>query len=253
MSMITDPVSAPAYLLRGWRLIQQPGLRRYALAPLAINLLVFATATALAIWQFNRVIAWSQSQLPQWLDWLAWLLWPVFIVAVVLIFAYTFTLLANLIAAPFNSVLAARVEARLSGTSPQGPERGLVREAGVAVVNECRKLGYFAVRALPLFVLMLIPGLGVLAAPLWLLLSAWFLGMEYLDYPMGNHGFSFPQVRAAARQAPLAVLGFGSLILLVTTLPLANLVVMPAAVAGATQLWVDRLRPSAGQQARAER
>ena len=91
MSMITDPVSAPAYLVQGWRLIQQPGLRRYALAPLAINLLVFTAATALAVWQFNRVIAWSQAQLPQWLDWLAWLLWPVFIIAVLLIFAYTFT------------------------------------------------------------------------------------------------------------------------------------------------------------------
>ena len=64
MSMITDPVSAPAYLVQGWRLIQQPGLRRYALAPLAINLLVFTAATALAVWQFNRVIAWSQAQLP---------------------------------------------------------------------------------------------------------------------------------------------------------------------------------------------
>ena len=253
MSMITDPVSAPAYLVQGWRLIQQPGLRRYALAPLAINLLVFTAATALAVWQFNRVIAWSQAQLPQWLDWLAWLLWPVFVIAVLLIFAYTFTLLANLIAAPFNSVLAARVEAQLSGTSPHAPERGLVREAGVAIANECRKLGYFAVRALPLFVLMLVPGLGVIAAPAWLLLSAWLLGLEYLDYPLGNHGFSFPEVRAAARQAPLAVLGFGGLILLVTTLPLANLVVMPAAVAGATQLWVERLRPRAGELARAAR
>ena len=64
------------------------------------------------------------------------------------------------------------------------------------------------------------------------------LALEYLDYPMGNHQIRFPEVRERARAERLNTLGFGGGVLLSSSVPLLNLFVMPAAVAGATVLYL---------------
>ena len=73
---------------------------------------------------------------------------------------------------------------------------------------------------------------------MWLLFSAWMLALEYLDYPLSNHGRLFPHYRGALRQRRWLALGFGGAVLLLTLVPLLNFIVMPAAVAGATALAV---------------
>ena len=65
------------------------------------------------------------------------------------------------------------------------------------------------------------------------------LALEYLDYPMGNHGLLFPEQRRRARERRLLVLGFGAAISGLTMIPVINFLVMPLAVAGATALWVE--------------
>ena len=98
--------------ITGFRLILSPGLRRFVMIPLLINVSLFSTA----IYFFGKQIdAWIEQLLPGWLSYLEFILWPLFAITIFFIVFYSFTLLANLIAAPFNSLLAARVEARLSG------------------------------------------------------------------------------------------------------------------------------------------
>ena len=43
------------------------------------------------------------------MGWLHWLLWPLFVLTVLIVVFYAFSLVANVIAAPFNSLLAERV------------------------------------------------------------------------------------------------------------------------------------------------
>jgi len=81
-----------------------------------------------------------------------------------------------------------------------------------------------------------------LAAPfLWAYFMAWMLSLEYADYPMDNHGIRFRQVRASLRTRRLTSMGFGGMATLCSFVPLLNLLVMPAAVAGATLYWVREL------------
>ena len=47
---------------------------------------------------------WLLQRLPGWLAWLEWLMWPIFALAVVLLLFYTFTMIANIIGAPFAGV-----------------------------------------------------------------------------------------------------------------------------------------------------
>jgi CysZ protein len=240
IAMLNDYLAGLRYPFRGLSLIRRRGIRPMVVIPLALNILLFGLGIFLAA---RYVGASLDTLLPDWLDWLRWVLWPLFVIGVLAVVFFGFTLIANLLGAPFNGTLAARVESRL--TRGPAPDSGLTwyREATVAVINELRKMLYFILRAVPLLLLFLIPGVNLLAPLLWLAFGAWMLALEYADAPMGNHGLSFRDARQRlADNLPLA-LGFGTGMLLITLVPVLNFLAMPAGVAGATAMWVDRLRP----------
>ncbi|HQU15334.1 MAG: sulfate transporter CysZ [Chromatiales bacterium 21-64-14] len=247
------PVTGARYFLRGVGLLRHPRLRSVVILPLLINALLFAVVIGAATSEFN---GWVDRLIPAWLEWLRWLLWPLFAVTVLVVVFYTFTVLANLVGAPFNILLAARVEALLGGAAPALGTgwRSLAREAARGIGSELRKLRYFTVRAIPLLLLFLVPGVNLVAPFLWLAFSAWMLTLQYADYPMGNHGILFPEQRRRMAAQPLLALGFGGLTLLATLTPVANFLAMPAAVAGATAMWVENLAlPGVHTTRRAER
>lgn len=247
--MLADnPLSGAAHFLRGFRLMVQPGVRKWMVIPLLLNILVFAGGIAAGAAGFAELVAWVQTATPGWLDWLAWLLWPLFVIAALLVVFYAFTLVAALVAAPFVGPLAAAVEHHLTGARPGDDEEGLKALATGVVADvgaEVRKLGYFAVRAVPLLLLFLIPVVNVLAPVAWFLFGAWTLAQEYLDAPLGNRGLRFPDQRPVLGQRRWTVLGFGAAAAIATAIPVLNFLVLPAAVAGATSLAVARL-PRAG-------
>lgn len=105
-------LAGPAYLLQGFRLIRRPGLRRFVLIPLMINAALFTAVIGYGFSEFHALI---DTLLPPAFEWLEWLLWPLFALTVLVIAFYSVGLIANLIAAPFNSLLAAAVERDLTG------------------------------------------------------------------------------------------------------------------------------------------
>jgi len=223
-------------VLDGLRLVLRPELRHFVAIPFLINLLVFSGLVWLGLDQFEGFMDWILP--PQgWLSYLRWLLWPLFALAAVLIVFYTFTAFANLIAAPFNALLAEKVEILLTGRRP--PQTGpLWKDVLPSVFSELRKTLYFLLRAIPLLILFLIPGINLAAPFLWLLFNAWFLALEYGDYPMGNHGIRFGDQLLRLKTRRLASLGFGGGVTLLMLIPLLNFLAMPAAVAGATLFWI---------------
>ncbi|MCY1176031.1 Sulfate transporter CysZ [compost metagenome] len=104
--------------------------------------------------------------------------------------------------------------------------------------RELRKLAYFLPRALGLLVLSLIPGVNLVAAPLWLLFGVWMMAVQYIDYPADNHKLGWNEMLAWLREKRWQSLGFGGITYLALMIPVVNVLMMPAAVAGATLFWV---------------
>lgn len=236
-----NPVSGALYFVRGFAIVTRPGIRRYVVIPLLINTVLFA---ALAYFGASWLAGFATDMLPGWLDFLAWILVPGFVVAALMAGFYTFNLLANFIAAPFNGLLAEAVERHLTGRSPPSAGRGwgtLLREIGPAIAAETRKLAYVAIRSLPPLLLFLIPVVNVVAPFVWMVLGAWMLAVTYLDYPMANHGIGFAELRARLADRRLLSLGFGGAAMAALTVPVLNFLVIPCAVAGATAMWVEQL------------
>lgn len=224
----------------GLRLIMSPGLRRFVIVPLLLNLIIFAGLAYLGGIYFDAFMdRWLPTQ--SWLEFLRWLLWILFAAAYSLTLFYSFTLLANLIGSPFNAILAARVEEKLTGNRPAKSDESLLQALAPAVLGELGKILYFITRALPLLVLFFVPGLNILVTVGWLLFGFWFLAVEYADYPMGNHGLRPRQQRQRLRRRRYKSLAFGAGVTVMMLIPLLQFAAMPAAVAGATRLWVRDL------------
>jgi len=154
---------------------------------------------------------------------------------------FGFTLIANLIASPFNGILAARVEEKLTGKRPTDADESVLAAIGPALAGELGKIIYFVSRALPLLILFLVPGLNILAGIGWVVFGLWFLTIEYADYPMGNHSLKPGAQRERLRHRRLNSLAFGAGVSVLMLIPVLQFAAMPAAVAGATRLWIDDL------------
>lgn len=229
------------YFFTGLRLLTRPGLKRFVAIPLIINVSIFAIVLRFGLQWFDQYL---DKLLPDWLSWAEFILWPLFALSFFLLIFYLFALLMNLFAAPFNGILAEKVEQYLHGQTVASSNVSftqLLKEIPRSIGNEISKLVYFLLRSIPLLLLFLIPGVNVAAPILWFLFSAWMLSLEYLDYPASNHGIQFKTTRELARQRRAHSIGFGVAVTGFTMIPLLNFIVMPAAVAGATAWYVDSL------------
>ena len=235
-----------SYLTSGLGLIARPGLRWFVLLPLSVNIIVFAGMLYGLIQQFDQAMTLLVPSVPDWLQWMEYVLWPVFVVLLLVMVFFTFTLIAGLLAAPFNGLLSEKVEQQLRGQSIESPFswRELIAIAPRTFQREWQTLGYFLPRTLGLVILSFIPMGNLLAAPLWLLWGVWMVSVQYVDYPADNHQFSWSETLSWLRERRWATLGFGSVTYLALLIPGLNLLIMPAAVAGATQFWVQEQRHS---------
>lgn len=238
--MITAPFRGIGYLLQGIPILFHKDIRPFVLVPLLINVVLFSFGIWLGIEQFDALM---NRLLPDWLSWLEWLLWPVFAVIIFFAVFYTFSLIANLIAAPFNAILAERIEAKLHGL-PIPPFQGYKSLPGIigrTFKSEARKLMYMLKWLAVLIILTLIPGINVIAPIAWAIYGAWMLAIEYVDYPMGNHELYFDDELKQLKRHRMTALGFGGALAIVTAIPFLNFLAMPAGVAGGTVFWVREL------------
>jgi len=240
---MTNPIKGAQYFLRGLSLLNQSGIRQFVIIPFLLNLSIFAVSMYFAIDYFSIFLNWINSQLPDFLSWLTWILWPLFFIICLLVFSFTFSIIANLIAAPFNSFLAHAVEEKLTGTPPPNNGRSLLDEILFSIKNELRKLIYYIAWAIPIIILSFIPVINLLTPFIWILYGAWIMSLQYLDYPMGNYAMSFKDIRANLAEKRILTLGFGSITTAATMIPIVNFLVMPTAVAGATILWIEEYLP----------
>lgn len=242
MNPVTEFSAGPVYLMRGFNLIRQRRLRAYVVMPLLINIVLIVAMISLFGWQLDAWLDAWLAGLPDWLAWLEAVLWWIGLVTATLLFCYFFTFLATLVASPFNGILSAHVEQYLIGRQPD-TDMTLAAEMTDGVVGTVRMLTFSLSRACLLgvisLILLFIPVINAVIPLLWFAFGAFMLAFEYLDAPMGNRGLAFQTKLAHMRSRRWRYIGFGSVVTLLTAIPLVNLVIMPAAVAGATALYLD--------------
>ena len=235
------------YALNGFSLIFAKGIRPFVVMPLLINIVVFSLGIWLARSQFDDLMATMLGWLPSWLSWLQWLLWPLFYGLILIAVYYTFTIVANLLASPFNALLAERVEQKLHGqVIPESKGyKALIGLMGKTIGSELKKVLYMLKWLPVLLIISVIPGVNFIAPFAWAVYGAWMISLQYTDYAMGNHELFFKNELVLLRKNRSMALGFGGALTLLMMIPVLNFFVMPVGVAGGTAFWVKRLSLSA--------
>ncbi|MFT6388802.1 MAG: CysZ protein [Cellvibrionaceae bacterium] len=238
------------YFVQGMSLLAQSGMKRYVLIPILANIIVFFILTGWLIQYFSSITDWFNGLLSfgPWLAYLATfiatLLSGVIFFTLLLVYGYSFNLITNIIAAPFYGLLAARIEAHLTGATL--PSESFSKMAARTLRRETTKLWYFITRgiavAIGLFILAFIPFVNLLVPFLALLWGAWVMTLQYADYPADNNKQSFIELRKKLKQRSYSTTGLGSTIMLGSMIPIINIFVMPIAVAGGTLYWSNELR-----------
>lgn len=229
------------YFFKGFSLVNQKGIRRFVLVPLIVNFVLFTTAFVYLIDQIGIQVDWIREQIPSWLSWIEFLLFPIALFVILLLFSMVFSSVANWLAAPFNGVLAERVEQKLRGITPQQDSfMAVIKAIPHTLIREWRKLLYFIPRFIGFFLIgWFFPVIGQIV---WFLFIAWTLAIQYCDYAFDNNRIEFDHMRQVLRQNKSACFGFGSAVSIFTMVPILNLIVMPVAICGATAMWVEKLR-----------
>ncbi len=222
-----NPILAVGFLFKGLKLLARPELRKFIIIPMLINVVLYSVALTLGYFYISDLI---DQFIPGWLQWLSWVLWPLFFISFFIGGFFTFTVAANLLAAPFYGKLSAKTLAMVSDQAFATAEQPLPK----VLLAETKRIGYLGSRALPLLILSIIPGLNVIAPFLWALFGAWGMALEYLAYPLENQGVLFSEQKALVKSVRLGALSFGGLAVLGLTVPVLNIIVAPAAVIGAT-------------------
>ena len=241
---MANTLSGFGYFFRGMGLLTRPGLRRFVVIPLLANIAVFALMAG-AIYQARSglYIDYTSNFIGDW-EFLAWIVTPLIWLFGTLVSGYISIFIVLFLTSPFHGLLAERVEEYVTGEAivNEGSALQMVLAIPRGFLREIQKIVHYVPMALLVLIITLIPGINVVAPLLWILLGAWMMSLQFVDYPMDNHRLSFGEVRAACSARRSTSITFGAVVAFVSGLPILNLILIPAAVAGATLLWCEELR-----------
>ena len=241
---MANTLSGFGYFFRGMGLLTRPGLRRFVVIPLLANIAVFALMAG-AIYQAlsGLYIDYTSNFIGDW-EFLAWIVTPLIWLFGTLLSGYISIFIVLFLTSPFHGLLAERVEEYVTGEAiaNEGSALQMVLAIPRGFLREIQKIVHYVPMALLVLIITLIPGINVVAPLLWILLGAWMMSLQFVDYPMDNHRLSFGEVRAACSARRSTSITFGAVVAFVSGLPILNLILIPAAVAGATLLWCEELR-----------
>jgi CysZ protein len=212
-------------------LLTRPGLWPLALAPVILATVLVFAGLVIAWFVGARIetrIAPAPGTAPVWVELsTSLLLWT----AVLGSGVFLGLGVALALTSPALDRLSSHVEARVRGRAGAS-RRGKAWEAWQALRGSL-----YALAAAPgVFLLGLIPVAGPVLAVVW---GGWALAFQMTDPALSRRGMSFAQKRRWHRSWRPESLGFGLAGMVALLVPVANLIVAPALVAGGTLLVLD--------------
>jgi CysZ protein len=148
-----------------------------------------------------------------------------------------FTAITLIIGGPFYEHIAETVEDTHLGGVPEAERVTWLKSAAVGVRDAILLVGLAILLAVPLFAAGFIPVVGQTVVPvLAVCVNATLLGIELTGIPFTRRGLKLDVRRRVLRKRRAVTLGFAVPTYLLCLIPLAALVVLPAAMAGGTVL-----------------
>ncbi|MBA2656891.1 MAG: sulfate transporter CysZ [Tatlockia sp.] len=234
---MTDFVKGMIYFMAGFRHLATKGLKRFIILPIAFNFLLFAGLFYLIYHYVFPYSYYLTSYLPSWMNFLNSLFLVIFALCFFLLFLSMFTVLFNIVAAPFNGLLAEKTQNLLYQSKI--PVLSLTQITLRSIKRQGQFLAYFLPRFFGMVILFFVPFIHFIYPFLWLLFTAWILSIQYQDFVMDNNLINFSEMRQKVGEKTMLSLGFGLAINFLSFVPVLNLLTLPAAVIGGVIFYCE--------------
>jgi len=215
-------------------------LSLYIAAPLLINVVLLGGILAVGYLYFGR---WIDAGVQ--IEWaralgvvLRALVKIVFVIAGLVVMFFTFTLVGDLVAAPFNDLLSEKTEQLALGTGFEEPFvlKQFARDVMRSIAEALKLLMFKVAILVPLLLFLFVPVVG--AVPIFVA-ALFFAALDYLDLPMDRKRFRLGEKKRVIMRNKARCLGFGVAVYVSLFIPLVNLLVIPVGVVGGTLLFLQ--------------
>lgn len=232
-ALFREGMTAP---ISGWHVLgRHPALWRYAIIPVALNLLI-TLLILVALVSVGVFFALKLHPLfdPTWTDRLL----EAVTILVLIIFTVGGTLAAwvllnGILCGYYYGKLAREVEIRL-GMPPEQMRDITFKHQ---VIDTFRDLGAVIAINLGVLALNVVPGLGtVIAFPVGAYCNLLLLGKDFLDFPLGQRGLRRDEKWQTVKRRRYETLGLGAAVFLFQLIPILGAIVSATAVVGAVVL-----------------
>lgn len=212
-------------------------------------MILFVIITGVLVTLFSDIVDFVLSYIPSWLHFMAWMIWLVLGLAFLILYGLSFTFITNLIAAPFNGLLAEKIQQEhgIPMADHESITSIIMRTLWREVVKLTYFIGYGVVVALILMLISFIPFVNLLVPVLAFMWGSWCIAIQYLDYGADNYQQDFDDLRRLAKRPTFHTFSFGGVVTLLSMIPVVNIFVMPLAVAAGTQFWIKDIYPLINQ------
>ncbi len=241
--MMKSFINGFSYPFRGFRFIfQHPSLIKFIVIPFAINAAVFTSGFIFFLTKLDRLLTIVPKNDNWYFGVLYYALATVLIVSFLVIAFYVFTVIGNIIASPFNAALSEKTEELLIGPSPSSPSgvKVIMKDIVHSVGNEIKRLLFFIMWFIPIFLINFIPGIGqIIYFLLMIFYTCYALTFSFMDYSLDRRYKSFREKNRIIFSCKPRMLGFGLVCFIMGLIPFLNLFLIPVCVIAATMMYIN--------------
>jgi CysZ protein len=230
-----------ALLGRGLGMIlRRPGLLLLGLVPAVITGIVFLAAFGTLLYFISDVAGaatwFADDWSPGWRNAVRFVAAVGILGAAGLIGVVLFTTVTLLVGDPFYEKISEEIDEQAGGV-PGAVTPSFWRALRRNLVDSVRLLLLSMLVGIPLFAASFIPAVGQTVVPVvGAAVGGWFLAIELVGIPFARRGLRLADRRRVLGAHRATALGFGVSVFLCFLIPLGAILVMPAAVSGATLL-----------------
>ena len=223
--------------LKGWRsffkglrwLRQHPFYLMVLMIPMALGIALLTFGAGVFLNHQEEVLNWVLFVKPE--NWFGSALYymakGLFYVVLIVIGFVFYSLLVNVVSAPVYDYVSAAVEKDILKTVPTELK---LRESLQLIGEELKKVLFIMLFSL---IFLLTPGLNIISP----LMTAFFVGWEFIDFSLARRGWRFRKRLKFVFANFFSVVGFGLWFLI----PGIQFIIMPLAVVAGTMLAVERM------------
>lgn len=225
-------------------IIKDPINLTLALVPTVLALIFYSLGIWFVLDHSSTVSSYLQSYFnsSEHVMWITWILAALFAIIFFFLMSWTFLIVVELVSFPFNTMLAKRIELKVTGKEVQETKTRVTFLSSLK--TEFKKVIFILMMTVLAFFMNFIP----ILYPVSFFLLSLLLAVQFLDYSWSRHELSFGECFKDVMSSMWKYFLSGALFLGIVSLPIVNLIVPALATSYFTLTWVRKSSKSLPQK-----